>query len=39
MKLRSDSRMEAEAASTVIPFMLADTHSMYVRAELLHWHV
>ena len=38
MKLRSDSRMEA-ASATAIPFMLADTHSMYVRAELLHWHV
>ena len=38
MKLRSDSRMEA-APETAIPSMLPDTHSMYVRAELLLWHV
>lgn len=37
MKLRSDSRMQA--AKTVIPLMLPDTHAMYVRAELLLWHV
>ena len=39
MKLRSDSRKEA-SSETAIPFMLPDTHSMYVRAaEMLLWHV
>ena len=38
MKLRSDPRTGA-APETAIPFMLQDTHSMYVKAELLPWHV
>ena len=37
MKLRSDSRMQA--AKTVIPLLLPDTHAVYVRAGLLLWHV
>ena len=38
MKLRSDSNVDA-APETAIPLMLPDTHSMYVRADLLLWHV
>ena len=38
MKLRNDSRTGA-APETAIPFMLPDSHSMYVKAEVLLWHV
>ena len=38
MKLRSDSRIGA-APETAIPFMLPDSHSMYVKAKVLLWYV